>query len=176
MVADVEILEKTVWFPAHIEPDGDLTVQYFDGSTVKVEKGMSQLKSVEIGAVGPGAEIEGKMKGKITSYDYKALYKIYNLKDDQSVDVWIFNYKNDKTRSELKKVNESSDKLETDVDLKFKVKGNDKGISKVWIGFAVLRVTTDTTTKDYSVTNKNSAGATDEKGNKYDDIKFEEVK
>lgn len=60
------------------------------------------------------------------------------------------------------------------MNLKFTLKGNNRGISKIWVGFSVLRVKTDTTTKDFSVNNAKSANGRTEDNKPYD-VKFEPV-
>jgi len=171
----LQVSEETVWVPVTPTSDGDLQWSSADSpSSVKVEKGVSKLKSIEIGVVGDGSMVSGTLKGIVTSYDYKALYKVYNLKDTDSVDVWILNYKRDRSRAELKKTTETSNKVDTHVDLKYELKGNNKNITKVWVGFSVLRLKTESTQKDYSVTNASSAKGQTPDGNEYD-VKFKEV-
>lgn len=80
---------ETVWFPVVMDPDAqyDELIAFDapdDFSRVTVEKGVSRLKSVEIGVTGDGSMLTGTLKGKVTSYDYKALYKVYNLDESDS--------------------------------------------------------------------------------------------
>lgn len=51
--------------------------------------------------------------------------------------------------------------------MKFKIQGNDYGISGVYITYQVIRLTMDGETKDYVVNNNDSSGANLSTGEKY---------
>ncbi|MBL7703457.1 MAG: hypothetical protein JNM14_14495 [Ferruginibacter sp.] len=138
-------------------------IQCFSGTQV--------TKNAGITVQGSGASAQGHITGSLTTYDYKALYQVYNLKESESANYWFINYSKDTSHDELKKVAESSETATANYDLTFTLQGNDYGITSVFITYQVIRLVINGVTRDYVVTNNASSGAVDPSGAPYTGFK-----
>jgi hypothetical protein len=126
--------------------------------------GFSSFKSIVIQS--QGFDLEGTIKGKIRTHDYKALYNVYNLPYSAGFSLWGAKFRADASRSVLKKTFEESNTIDVDVDIKFKVSAaNLNGVSKLRVGFETLRLVVDGTTKDFTVINGESGSGKDQDNN-----------
>lgn len=126
--------------------------------------GFSTFKSVTIQS--QGFDLEGTIHGTIHSYDYKALYQVYNLSSSESWGVWVAQFKHDTSQDVLKQTFNHEEKLDLAVDIKFKVSAAAlRGVSTLRIGFETMRLVFDGVTKDFTVVNGASGGAKDQNGN-----------
>lgn len=131
--------------------------------------GFSSFKNIVIQS--KGFDLEGTIKGRIRTYDYKAIYNVYNLPYSAGFSVWGARFKADASRSVLKKTFEESNLIDVAVDITFRVKAADlRGVSSLRVGFETLRLQVNGTTKDFTVTNGDSGGAKDQNN---DDIPVE---
>lgn len=119
------------------------------------------------GALVKGQSVKGQIAGSYTGYDYKALYKVYNLPPSTSAKYWFITYSRSSSTSELKKVNEESHTTSLSYDLEFELQGNDHGITSVFIYYETIRLKINGQTKDYVVTNPQSSGAVSPDGSPY---------
>ena len=134
---------------------------------IQAFQGTQAVKNYGVSAIGAGAFASGKIKGSLTTYDYKALYSVYTLKDSESANYWFVHYSKDTSHDELRKTFEHSETLTTDYDVDFTIQGNDYGITSVFITFEVIRLVIDGVSRDYVVTNPASAGANNADGTPY---------
>ncbi|GIE79301.1 hypothetical protein Aph02nite_52510 [Actinoplanes philippinensis] len=126
--------------------------------------GFSGFKNIVIQS--QGFDLEGTIRGTITTHDYKALYNVYNLPYSAGFSIWGARFKADASRSVLKKTFEESNTISVAIDIKFKVSAaNLRGVSTLRIGFETLRLQVDGTTKDFTVVNGDSGGAKDQNNN-----------
>ena len=134
---------------------------------IQVFQGTQAVKDYGVTVQGSGVTASGNINGSLTTYDYKALYQVYTLKDTQSTDYWFVSYNNDTSHDELQKTFEHSELLTTNYNVDFTIQGNDFGIESVFITFQVIRMVLNGVTRDYVVTNPASAGANNADGTKY---------
>ncbi|WP_157239182.1 hypothetical protein [Catenuloplanes japonicus] len=132
--------------------------------TVTAFHGFSSFKNVVIQS--QGFDLEGTIKGKIRTHDYKAIYNVYNLPYSAGFSVWGARFKADASRSVLKQTFEESNTVDVDIDVTFRVAAaNLNGVSTLRIGFETLRLDVNGTTKDFTVVNGESGGAKDQNNN-----------
>ncbi|MET9258920.1 hypothetical protein [Amycolatopsis sp. NPDC004079] len=113
-----------------------------------------------------GFDLEGEIHGRLRSYNFKALYQVYNLPSSDSWKVWVFSFKHDSSRSVLKETFRNEQLIDVNIDLKFHVAAaNLRGVSSLRIGFETLRLEFNGTTKDFTVVNGASGGAKDQNNN-----------
>ncbi|MFE3175770.1 hypothetical protein ACFXPA_36440 [Amycolatopsis sp. NPDC059090] len=113
-----------------------------------------------------GFDLEGEIHGRLRSYNFKALYQVYNLPSSDSWKVWVFSFKHDSSRSVLKETYRNEQLIDVNIDLKFHVAAaNLRGVSSLRIGFETLRLQFNGTTKDFTVVNGASGGAKDQNNN-----------
>lgn len=153
--------------PTGMTPDLALAALSGEHEKIEVYSGNQAVKNYGITVQGSGAWAKGKASGTITTYDYKALYEIYDLKDNESANYWFVNYSKATSHEDLKKVFEESATVKTDYALEFEIQGNDYGISSVYITYQVIRLEMEGQTKDFVVSNPASAGAVNPDGTKY---------
>ena len=134
---------------------------------LEVYQGNRATKNFGITVEGSGVWVNGNMNGSLEAYDYKALYKVYNLKDTESANYWFISYSKQTSHDELKKVFEDSKIVKIAYNLDFSIQGNDYGISAVYITYQVIRLALNGATKDYVVANSASSGAMLPDGNPY---------
>jgi hypothetical protein len=135
--------------------------------------GFSSFKNIVIQS--QGFDLEGTIRGRIRTHDYKAIYNVYNLPYSAGFSVWGARFRADASRSVLKKTFEESNTIDVTIDIKFKVSAaNLAGVSKLRIGFETLRLQVDGTTKDFTVVNGESGGAKDQNNNDIP-VDFEEI-
>jgi hypothetical protein len=140
--------------------------------TVTAFHGFSSFKNVVIQS--QGFDLEGTIKGKIRTHDYKAIYNVYNLPYSAGFSVWGARFRADASRSVLKQTFEESNTVDVDIDVTFRVSAaNLNGVSTLRIGFETLRLQVDGTTKDFTVVNGDSGGAKDQNNNDIP-VEFEE--
>ncbi|WUH97783.1 hypothetical protein OHR68_30345 [Spirillospora sp. NBC_00431] len=112
-----------------------------------------------------GFDLEGRIRGKLRSHDFKSLWKVYNLPSSTSYKVWGASFKKDTSQSVLKEVFRREQLIEVDIDITFRVKAAAlHGVSTLRIGFETLRLQLEGTTKDFTVVNPESGGAKDQDG------------
>jgi mRNA-degrading endonuclease HigB of HigAB toxin-antitoxin module len=158
---------STLVVPVHVTALNALAALSGGHDKIEVYSGNQAVENYGVSVQGSGAWAKGKIKGKITTYDYKALYQIYNLKDTESANYWFVSYSKSTSHDELKKTFESSKTVTTDYELEFEISGNDYGISSVFITYQVIRLQLAGQTKDFVVTNPPSSGASLPDGSKY---------
>ncbi|MFD2467765.1 hypothetical protein [Amycolatopsis silviterrae] len=113
-----------------------------------------------------GFDLEGRIQGKLRTYDFRAIYQVYNLPSSSGWKVWSLSFKRDKSQSVLKETFRSEQLIDVDVDIKFKVSAaNLRGVSTLRIGFETLRLALNGTTKDFTVVNGASGGGKDQDNN-----------
>lgn len=142
---------------------------YIKSEHEKIEaySGTQAIEQYGISVAGSGSWVSGSMEGSIKTYDYKAIYEVYEVPTSESTQHWFYKYKKDTSKGELKLVNKETKDIEQKYDLKFQIQGNDWGQSSVFITYQVIRLVMDGKTKDYVVTNNNSAGANNADGSSY---------
>ncbi|MEL6721423.1 MAG: hypothetical protein AAFP82_22180 [Bacteroidota bacterium] len=154
--------------PVYMEPHmAALASEHQEHDKVQVFSGNKAVANFGVTVQGSGSWAKGTIKATITSYDYKALYSVYTLKDSESAKYWFVSYRKDTSHDELKKTFESSKTVTTHQTLEFEIQGNDYGINSVFITYEVIRVTYKGVSKDYVVTNSASAGAMTPSGDQY---------
>lgn len=129
--------------------------------------GNKSLGKIAIGVQGSGAWTSGTLDGTIKTYDYRQLYEVFNLKDSESAGVWFAKYQKIKSHDEIKEVSKLGYEVDMDYVLNFKLQGNDRQITSVFITYEVIRLVVDGVIKDYVVTNPNSASPKNEDGSDY---------
>jgi len=134
---------------------------------IQAYSGTQAIKNYGISVTGSGTTASGSITGSLTTYDYKAIYQVYTLKDTESADYWFVNYSKDTSHDVLKQVAESSKTLTTNYSVDFTIQGNDYGQNSVFITFQVIRLVVAGLTMDYVVTNPASAGANNADGTPY---------
>jgi hypothetical protein len=122
-----------------------------------------------------GFDIDGRVKGRLRSYNFESLWKVYNLPRSSGWKVWSLSFKKDSSQSVLKEVFRQEKLIDVDVDIHFTVKAAAlHGVSTLRIGFETLRLELDGTTKDFTVVNPESGSAKDQNGGEVP-IDFEEL-
>ncbi|WP_406629962.1 hypothetical protein [Amycolatopsis sp. WGS_07] len=111
-----------------------------------------------------GVDLDGTIEGDLWTYNYKALWQVYNLPSSDSWKVWGFRFSHDSNRSVLKNTYLNQEQHHFHVSAHFTIKAADmQGVSSLRIGFETLRLQLDGTTKDFTVVNSSSGGAKDDK-------------
>jgi hypothetical protein len=136
--------------------------------SIQAAVGHTKMAQYGVGATGSGSRVKGTISGTLKGYDYKAIYKVYNVKSSESSGVWVFKYQHDTSRDILEKTDGSNREVDLSYDMEFWVEGNDFGINQIYIYYSTIQLKTDTSTKQYIVTNNASASAADSSGNSYD--------
>lgn len=158
--------------PAHMKLEAAMVPETMsEHDKIQCFAGTQVTKNAGITVQGSGASAQGTITGSLKTYDYKALYKVYNLQDSVSANYWFVSYSKDESHDELKKAAESSETATANYDLTFTLQGNDYGITSVFITYQVIRLVVDGITKDYVVTNNASSGAVDPTGAPYQGFK-----
>jgi hypothetical protein len=135
--------------------------------------GFSTLKTVTIQS--QGFDLEGTIRGKLRTHDFKSLWQVYNLPSSEGWGVWVFKFKHDSSQSVLKETFRQEQLIDVNIDIKFKVSAAAlHGVSTLRIGFETLRLQLDGTTKDFTVVNGPSGGAKDQNNNDVP-VEFEPV-
>ena len=136
-------------------------------ASLHAQTGFSKKYYFELSVTNPDITNEGTIKGKIESYDYKSLYKIYNLNDNDPPSKWAHAYNNDTDLERIIEVNNSAVKVELEVDLTYTIKGSGSPVS-IYIFYMTIYLTdSNGDKKSYVVTNPASAHAQDQSGNPY---------
>jgi len=126
--------------------------------------GFSTFQSLTIQS--QGFDLEGRIQGRLRSYNYKALWQVYNLPSSSGWKVWVLSFKKDTSQSVLKQTYLSEQLIDVNIDIKFRVSAaNLRGVSTLRIGFETLRLNFNGTTKDFTVVNGASGGAKDQNNN-----------
>ncbi|WP_206793913.1 hypothetical protein [Amycolatopsis sp. MtRt-6] len=126
--------------------------------------GFSTFQSLTIQS--QGFDIEGRIQGRLRSYNFKSLWQVYNLPSSSGWKVWVASFKKDTSQSVLKETFRSEQLIDINIDIKFKVSAaNLRGVSTLRIGFETLRLNFNGTTKDFTVVNGASGGAKDQNNN-----------
>ncbi|MEM7218011.1 MAG: hypothetical protein AAF515_06570 [Pseudomonadota bacterium] len=138
-----------------------------DHQKIQAYSGTKAIKNYGITVQGSGVTGQGEVSGSLVTYDYKALYDVYNLKQSDHRKYWFVSYSKDTSHDELKKTFEKSKTLTTNYDFKFTIQGNDYGVNSVFITLEVIRLEMDGVTKDFVVNNSSSLGANNADGSAY---------
>ncbi len=126
--------------------------------------GFSTFQSLTIQS--QGFDLEGRIQGRLRSYNFKSLWQVYNLPSSSGWKVWVLSFKKDTSQSVLKETFRSEQLIDVTIDIKFKVSAaNLRGVSTLRIGFETLRLNFNGTTKDFTVVNGASGGAKDQDNN-----------
>jgi hypothetical protein len=135
--------------------------------------GFSSLQTITIQS--QGFDLEGRINGRLRSHNYEAIYQVYNLPRSSKWDLWGISFKRDTSQSALKQTWGTSQLVDLNIDLSFRVAAADlRGVSTLTIGFETLRLTLNGTTKDFTVVNGASGGAVDQSGNEIP-VEFEPI-
>ena len=138
---------------------------------LQADTGYTKCYYFELSVTSPDITNTGKVTGKIETYDYKSLYKVYNLGDDATPSQWTYMFNTDPDLKKIKIINESAVKLDMTVDLSYEVKGTGSPAS-IYIYYTTINlVTVNGEKKTYIVTNPSSAYATDQQGHPYSQFK-----
>lgn len=125
--------------------------------------GFSTFQSITI--ISQGFDLEGRIQGRLRSYNYKALWQVYNLPSSSSWKVWVASFKKDTSQSVLKQTYLSEQVIDVNIDIKFKVSAaNLRGVSTLRIGFETLRLNFNGTTKDFTAVNGASGSGKNQDG------------
>jgi hypothetical protein len=92
---------------------------------IQAYSGTQAVSNYGVSAEGSGASVSGHISGALTTYDYKAIYSIYTLKDSESANYWFVSYSKESSHDQLVKTAESSKTLTVNYDLNFTLTGND---------------------------------------------------
>jgi hypothetical protein len=132
--------------------------------TVTASHNFSSIQGITIQS--QGIDLEGTIKIKIRTYDYKVLWRVYNLPCSSSWNVWVGRFSRDSSRSALKKALETETSVDIDIEIRFRVAASAlNGVSTLRIGFETLQLQHDGTAKDFPVVNPASGGAKDQNDN-----------
>lgn len=165
---DMYVEKVRLVVPAELDSEtAAISARMQEHDKVEVYTGNKAIKNYGITAQGSGTWVHGEVKGTMTGYDYKAIYQVYNIPSSKSAGWWVFKYSKDTSHSELKKVFEETRLVDLDYSLEFEIQGNDYGINAVFITYEVIRITYNGMTKDFVVTNNDSAGAKTPEGDNY---------
>lgn len=150
-----------------VEPVAPSYALIGEAGKIEVYKGTRAFSGIAIEAEGSGAWAEGHVKGSIKTYDYTALYQLYNMKNTESADYWFVHYSKETSHDQLVKTFEHSEEKVFDYDLKYRIQGNDYGITSVRLGFTTIRIDYEGMTKMFSVPNGASTKAKLDGGEDY---------
>lgn len=134
---------------------------------VEVYSGDRVVQNVGITVHGSGVWGIVHVSSHAKSYDYKALYQLYNVPEDISADYWFIEYRKHEDHGELKKVYESSQEIPIDIVGDFMIQGNDYDIESVFVTIETIRLTVDGISEDFIVNNPASAKAITPSGDPY---------
>ena len=155
----IQQFKFVVPYSTEVTKPGDMGAMEDNKEEIQTYSGNKVINNFGITASGSGTWVNGELTGSITSYDYKALYEVYNLDTSLETDYWFVKYRNDTSRDELKKTFEDSKTVTTNTKLTFIIEGNNYGINTVFITYNVIRIEYEGETKDYVATNPPNAGA-----------------
>lgn len=137
-------------------------------STVQAFSGTKAMQNYGINVRGSGASANGEMgPGTITTYDYQAIYNVYNLASSESANYWFVSYHKDTSHSQLEKTFQQEFTTTVPFDVKFTITGNNVGVTSVFLTFNVIRLVVAGVTKDFVCTNPENAGANNQDGSPY---------
>jgi hypothetical protein len=125
--------------------------------------GFSSLQNIVIQS--QGFDLEGRIQGRLRTYNFKSLWQVYNLPSSSGWKVWSLSFKKDTSQSVLKETFRQEQLIDVNIDITFRVSAAAlHGVSTLRIGFETLRLQLDGTTKDFTVVNGASGGAKDQDG------------
>lgn len=131
----------------------------YAASDVQVYKGFHRLANINISVKGSGAWVSGNLRGRVSTNNYEALYQIYQLSASESSRVWFLSWSHERKYDEIKKVFEAAESTFVDINMDYRLQGNDFGITSVSIGYDVIRIDVAGVSKYFTVVNDASAGA-----------------
>ena len=112
-----------------------------------------------------GFDLEGRIQGRLRTYNFKSLWQVYNLPSSSGWKVWSVSFKKDSSQSVLKETFRQEQLIDVNIDITFRVSAAAlHGVSTLRIGFETLRLQLNGTTKDFTVVNGASGGAKDQDG------------
>jgi hypothetical protein len=132
-----------------------------------VYKGFQSVSKINISVIGSGAWVSGTLSASVKTCEYQALYNVYKLSKSESAGIWFLKHRTEKKYDELKLAFEDSKTSTINVDMNFKLQGNDKGITGVNVGFTVIRIDFKGQTKYFTVLNGASGEARTPEGDQY---------
>lgn len=138
-----------------------------DIEKLQVFSGKRAVARVGVEVEGSGAFAEGHIKVRGFFHLHTTLYDVYQMPSSDRINVWIFNYSRDSSRSELREAVNNSTAGAIDIDLKFRLQGNDFGITAVYITQEAIRTQIAGSTKDFVTSNPENAGAVSPDGSPY---------
>jgi hypothetical protein len=125
--------------------------------------GFSSLQNIVIQS--QGFDLEGRIQGRLRTYNFKSLWQVYSLPSSSGWKVWSVSFKKDTSQSVLKETFRQEQLIDVNIDITFRVSAAAlHGVSTLRIGFETLRLQLDGTTKDFTVVNGASGGAKDQDG------------
>jgi hypothetical protein len=157
---------------ALILPDSDIAsyVQTFDflrvepDSKITAFHGFSTFKGIKIES--QGFDVEGTLKGRVRSYNFRKLYEVYNLPSSSNWSLWALKFKSDTSQSVLKQTFQDSDLEDIAIDMRFSAKANALGgVTFLRVGFETIKLRLEGVEKNFTVANPASGGGRDEDGN-----------
>lgn len=134
---------------------------------LQVFSGKRAVSRYGVEVEGSGASAEGRIKVRGRFHSHRTLYDVYGLPASDRIQVWIFNYSHDSSRSELREAINDSVVGNVDIDLKFRLTGNDFGITSVFVTFEAIRTQIAGVTKDFVTNNSENAKAVSPDGSPY---------
>ncbi|MGI5171624.1 hypothetical protein ACQEU3_45495 [Spirillospora sp. CA-253888] len=155
-----------------IIPDADVEayVRSFDylaaaeDSKVTAFHGFSTFKGIKIES--KGFDVEGTLRGRVRSHNFRRLYQVYNLPASASWSVWALKFKADKSQSVLKQTFQEEDLEDITIDMKFRAKADHLGgVTFLRVGFETIKLRLAGVEKNFTVANPASGGGRDEDGN-----------
>lgn len=147
--------------------DSDDPVVESGQARIEAYEGTQIVKRYGVTAEGAGTWAKGRISGRILAHDYKAIYQVYRLTENDQVETWIDQYKQDGTQTELIQVFQESVLIPIQFDIQFQIEGNDKGIAGVYITYRVLRLVYTGVTKDFVITSPDSVEVSTTEGQQY---------
>ena len=125
--------------------------------------GFSSMQNIVIQS--QGFDLEGRIQGRLRTYNFKSLWQVYNLPSSSGWKVWSVSFKKDSSQSVLKETFRQEQLIDVNIDITFRVSAAAlHGVSTLRIGFETLRLQLNGTTKDFTVVNGASGGAKDQDG------------
>lgn len=147
--------------------DADGSVSESGQARIEAYEGKQIVKRYGVTAEGAGTWAKGRISGSILAHDYMAIYQVYRLTENDPVEAWIDQYKQDGTHTELIQVFQESVLIPIQFDIQFQIEGNDQGLAGVYLTYRVLRLAYTGVTKDFVVTGPSSVEVSTTEGQQY---------
>jgi hypothetical protein len=128
---------------------------------VKGSTGFGSLTNVTVES--EGFDLEGEINGRLRTYDFRSIWEVYNLSQSSGISVLIPIFSSKSNSTELKETFRREQEVELNLNISFRIKAADmQGVSRLKIGFQILRLEFEGDIKDFMVLNGASGGAQDQ--------------